>query len=167
MTYHYPETGRGIQDINLHLSRGSFTVVTGRIGSGKTTLLRVLLGLLPKDAGEIHWNGEAVSDPASFFTPPQSAYTPQAPRLFSDPLRDNILLGLPETQVDLADAIRQAVLEEDVAEMPDELATVVGPRGVRLSGGQVQRTAAARMFVRGGLRAQKCWSSTICPVRWM
>ena len=150
VTYRYPETGRGIQDVNLHLPRGSFTVVTGRIGSGKTTLLRVLLGLLPKDGGEIRWNGQAVTDPASFFTPPQSAYTPQAPRLFSDPLRDNILLGLPETQVDLAGAIRQAVLEEDVAEMPHGLATVVGPRGVRLSGGQVQRAAAARMFVRGG-----------------
>lgn len=150
LTYHYPESGRGIQDINLDLPRGSFTVVTGRIGSGKTTLLRVLLGLLPKDGGEIHWNGEAVTDPASFFTPPQSAYTPQAPRLFSDPLRDNILLGLTETQVDLPGAIHQAVLEEDVAGMPHGLATVVGPRGVRLSGGQVQRAAAARMFVRGG-----------------
>lgn len=148
LTYHYPGTKRGICEINLHLRRGSFTVVTGRIGSGKTTLLRVLLGLLPKDAGEIRWNGELVADPASFFIPPHSAYTGQTPRLFSDSLRDNLLLGLPEAQVNLVGAIHQAVLEKDVAQMPEGLATIVGPRGVRLSGGQVQRTAAARMFVR-------------------
>ncbi len=148
LNYDYPATKRGIRAINLHLQRGSFTVVTGRIGSGKTTLLRVLLGLLPKDAGEIRWNGDLVADPATFFVPPHSAYTPQAPRLFSDPLRDNILLGWPAAQVNLADAIHQAVLETDIAQMPEGLDTVVGPRGVRLSGGQVQRAAAARMFVR-------------------
>ena len=148
LTYTYPETKRGIQDIHLHLARGSFTVVTGRIGSGKSTLLRVLLGLLSKTGGEIRWNGEIVVDPARFFIPPHSAYTPQAPRLFSATLRDNILLGWPETPVNLASAIAQAVLEADVARMPDGVATVVGPRGMRLSGGQIQRTAAARMFVR-------------------
>ena len=148
LTYLYPATQRGIREINLQLPRGSFTVVTGRIGSGKTTLLRVLLGLLPKDAGEIRWNGKLVADPASFFIPPHSAYTGQAPRLFSDSLRDNLLLGLPETPANLTSAIHQAVLETDVAQMPAGLATAVGPRGVRLSGGQVQRTAAARMFVR-------------------
>ncbi|MFN8486836.1 MAG: ABC transporter ATP-binding protein [Caldilineaceae bacterium] len=148
LTYEYPETKRGIRDIHLHLPRGSFTVVTGRIGSGKTTLLRVLLGLLPKDAGEIRWNDETVVDPARFFIPPCSAYTPQTPRLFSAPLRDNMLLGLRETQVNLTNAIHQAVLEADVAQMPEGLDTLIGVRGVRLSGGQVQRTAAARMFVR-------------------
>ena len=74
----------GIFDINLTIPRGSFTVITGRVGSGKTTLLRVLLGLLPLDAGEIRWNGELVTDPATFFVPPRSAYTPQVPRLFSE-----------------------------------------------------------------------------------
>ncbi len=148
LTYYYPETKRGIREINLHLQRGSFTVVTGRVGSGKTTLLRVLLGLLPKDAGAIRWNGELIADPATVFIPPQTAYTGQAPRLFSDSLRNNILLGLPSIQVDLTSAIHQAVLEQDVAQMPEGLATLVGPRGVRLSGGQVQRTADARMFVR-------------------
>ena len=137
-----------IEDVNLRLRQGSFTVVTGRIGSGKTTLLRVLMGLLPKDAGEIRWNGALVEEPATFFVPPRSAYTPQVPRLFSEPLRDNMLMGLPENAVDLPAAIHAAVLEPDIATLENGLDTVVGPRGVRLSGGQVQRTAAARMFVR-------------------
>ncbi|MCU0493575.1 MAG: ABC transporter ATP-binding protein/permease, partial [Chloroflexaceae bacterium] len=181
LSYRFPDTGRGITNISLRLERGSFTVITGRIGAGKTTLLRVLLGLLPRDGGSIHWNGMAVADPASFFVPPRSAYTPQVPRLFSDSLRDNVLLGFnAETQPDvnaetqrreetetkpttsaplhlsasaletaaLERALHLAVMERDVTTLERGLDTVVGPRGVRLSGGQMQRTAAARMFVR-------------------
>lgn len=140
--------GGGIEGIDLELARGSFMVITGRIGAGKTTLLKALLGLLPAQSGHIFWNGDRIADPTTFFVPPRCAYTAQVPRLFSEPLRDNILLGLPEAQVDLPGAIQQAVLESDVATMPEGLATAVGARGVRLSGGQIQRTAAARMFVR-------------------
>ena len=148
LSYAYPDSGRGIAGVDLRLERGSFTVITGRVVSGKTTLLRVLLGLLPWDAGEVRWNGEPVGDPATFFVPPRSAYTSQVPLLFSETLRDNILMGLPGDKVDLDGAIQSAVLEQDVMELEDGLETVVGPKGVRLSGGQVQRTAAARMFVR-------------------
>ena len=144
----YADSGRGIRDVNLYLERGSFTVITGRVGSGKTTFLEVLLGLLPRDAGEVRWNGEVVEDLGKFLVPPRCAYTPQVPRLFSDTLRDNILMGLPEDEVYLAAAIRLAVMEQDVAQLESGLNTVIGPRGVRLSGGQAQRTAAARMFVR-------------------
>jgi ABC-type multidrug transport system fused ATPase/permease subunit len=148
LTYRYPGSERGVADIDLRLEQGHVTVITGRIGSGKTTLLRALLGLLPAQAGQVRWNGQAVPDAATFFVPPRCAYTPQVPRLFSEPLRDNILLGLPAARVDLPGALDQAVLEPDVAEMENGLDTVVGPRGVRLSGGQVQRAAAARMFAR-------------------
>jgi ATP-binding cassette, subfamily B, bacterial len=68
--------------------------------------------------------------------------------LFSESLRDNILMGLPEDQVDLDQAIALAVLEQDLSEIPGGLSAVVGARGVKLSGGQRQRAAAARMFVR-------------------
>jgi ABC-type multidrug transport system fused ATPase/permease subunit len=148
LTYRYPDSGRGIEGVDLHLERGSFTVVTGRIGSGKTTLLKALLGLLPRDAGDIKWNGDLVEDPASFFVPPRSAYTAQVPLLFSESLRDNILMGLMEDRVDLSDAVRLAVMEQDLEELEDGLGTVIGTKGVKISGGQRQRTAAARMFVR-------------------
>jgi len=172
LTFQYPESTHGIFDISFQLPRGSFTVITGRIGAGKSTLLRALLGLLPKTAGEIYWNETLVADAGRFFQPPHTAYTPQNPRLFSDSLRENILMGValsPATlsplglatkharqvntketfpSASLTEAIHNAVLEQDVAQLADGLETVVGPRGVRLSGGQIQRTAAARMFVR-------------------
>ena len=148
LTYHHPDSTNGIEDINLNLQRGTFTVVTGRIGSGKTTLLRALLGLLPKDAGDVRWNGEIINDPDSFFAPPRCAYTPQVPWLFSGTLRDNILMGIPEEQADLDAAIWSAVMEYDLAELEEGFDTMIGPKGVKVSGGQAQRTAAARMFVR-------------------
>lgn len=148
LTYRDPETGRGIAGLDLSLQRGTVTVVTGRIGSGKTMLLRVLLGLLPTHAGEIRWNGRLVENPAAFFVPPRAAYVSQVPRLFSEALRHNVLLGLPEEHADLPGAIWSAVLERDVPTLEAGLETLVGPRGVKLSGGQVQRTAAARLFAR-------------------
>ncbi|MEO7003688.1 MAG: ABC transporter ATP-binding protein [Ktedonobacterales bacterium] len=148
LTYIHPQSGRGVQHVSLRVRRGQFIVITGRIGSGKTTLLRALLGHIERQAGAIFWNGERVSDPADFFAPPRIAYTPQTPRLFSDTLKANILLGQDETTADLDGALRSALLDRDLAEMEGGLETVVGPRGVRLSGGQVQRAAAARMFVR-------------------
>ena len=148
LSYQFPSSGSGIENINLDIKRGSFTVVTGRIGSGKTTLLRVLLGLLPKDAGEICWNEKPVEKPGEFFTPPNCAYTAQVPRLFSDTLRDNILMGLNNSDDDIFRAVRLAVMEQDLGDFEQGLETRVGPKGVKLSGGQIQRTAAARMFVR-------------------
>ncbi len=148
LSYHHPGTGRGITGVDLRLESGSFTVITGRVGAGKTTLLRALLGLLPREAGTICWNGLDVSDPASFFVPPHCAYVPQTPRLFSETVQNNILLGLAERDGNLAAALHMAVLEEDIGALSHGLSTLVGPRGVRLSGGQVQRTAAARLFVR-------------------
>ncbi len=148
LTCRHPATGRGVKDVSLELPRGSFTVVTGRIGSGKTTLLELVLGLLPASAGEMRWNGRVVDDPRTFMVPPRCAYTPQVPRLYSDTLRDNILMGMREDPDELEAAIRLSVMGPDVRSLERGLDTVVGPRGVKLSGGQVQRAAAARMFVR-------------------
>lgn len=124
LTYHYPGSNRGVESINLHIPRHSFTVITGRIGSGKTTLVRTLLGLLPHEQGDIRWNGEVVEDPGSFFISPRSAYTPQVPRLYSETLRQNILLGLPDEPETLSTAIHMAVMEWDVLELENGLDTL-------------------------------------------
>lgn len=148
LTFHYPNSVNGIEDITLKVKRGSLTVITGRIGSGKTTLLRTLLGLLPADSGEIRWNGQVITDAGNFFVPPRCAYTAQVPRLFSNTLRNNILLGLNKSDDEIYKSTKLAVMDRDLEILDDDLETMVGSRGVKLSGGQAQRTAAARMFIR-------------------
>ncbi len=148
LSYTYPGSERGIHGIDLRLRRGQFVVITGRIGSGKSTLARALIGLLPAHAGQVRWNGRLVDDPSCFLVPPRCAYTGQVPYLFSETLRDNILLDLPDYPGRLDAVVKAAVLEQDVQALEEGLDTLVGPRGVRLSGGQVQRAAAARMFAR-------------------
>lgn len=148
LSFKYPGTEKGISEVNMKIPKGSVTVVTGRIGSGKTTLLRTLLGLVPKDKGEIYWNDEELTDPSSSMIPPKVAYTPQIPYLFSESLKSNILLNVPDETADIDKAVRLAVFEEEIESFDEKLETIVGPKGVRLSGGQKQRLAAARMFVR-------------------
>ena len=148
LTYVYPEVGAGVHDVSFRMERGEFTVVTGRVGAGKTTLLRTLVGWLPAQRGRVSWNGSQIGDADRVLVPPRCAYLSQVPRLFSERLRANILMGLPEDRVDLPGAIWSAVLERDINEMEAGLDTLVGPRGVKLSGGQQRRSGAARMFVR-------------------
>ncbi len=117
LTFRFPNSSNGIQDVSLSLRRGTLTVVTGRIGSGKTTLLRTLLGLLPPQSGEIRWNGEIVTRPDLFLIPPRCAYTGQVPRLFSLSLRENILLGLKKTDAEIERAANMAVMERDLQDL--------------------------------------------------
>ncbi len=145
LAYAFPDDGSGLSDVSFRIQRGQFVVVTGKIGSGKTTLLRALLGLVPA-AGERRWNGRPVEDPAAFFVPPRTAYTSQIPRLFSDTLAQNIALGRHLTRERLREAVDLAVLDPDLERLEQGIDTLVGARGVKLSGGQVQRSAAARMF---------------------
>ncbi|MFL6054748.1 MAG: ABC transporter ATP-binding protein [Actinoallomurus sp.] len=148
LTVRFDDGGRGLHAVDLRIRRGSFTVITGAVGAGKTTLVRALLGLVPLDAGTVAWNGRPVDDPGTYLVPGRVAYASQVPRLFSESLRENLLLGRPVDDDRLATAIELAAFDEDVAAMPDGLETIVGPRGMRLSGGQVQRATAARALVR-------------------
>jgi ATP-binding cassette subfamily B protein len=140
--------GGGVHDVDLDIAAGTFMVVTGRVGAGKTTLLRALLGLLPAQSGEIRWNGEIVERPDEWMVPPRCAFTPQVPRLFTASVEENILMGMAGGGELAAASARTAVMEQDIERLEQGLGTAVGPRGVRLSGGQLQRVAAARMIAR-------------------
>ena len=148
LTYLYPETGGGIENISLNVEKNTFTVVTGRVGSGKTTLLRTLLGLLKPQDGNVYWNNNLINKPDEFFIPPRIAYSPQIPHFFSTTVEENILLGKDKNKSDINNAIYLAVMEKDIENIQNGIHTVIGTNGVKLSGGQQQRLSAARMFVR-------------------
>ncbi|SRR5579884_371984 len=147
LTYAHPGEAPAVEHVSFTLEAGTLTAITGKIGAGKTTVLEILLGLRRRDAGEIRWNGRPVEDPATFFVPPRAAFVPQVPRLFSWTIRENIVLGRPADDGALSQAIETAVLEREVDDFPRGLDTLVGPRGLRLSGGQMHRVAAARALL--------------------
>lgn len=140
------EGGRGILAAELSIAAGSLTVVAGTVGSGKSTLLRAVLGLLPAE-GRWCWQGEPLASPARELAPPRCSYVPQVPVLLGASLSDNLLLGKEVLPEQLGRALDTAALEADLAQLDAGLATVVGPRGKRLSGGQIQRAALARALV--------------------
>jgi ATP-binding cassette subfamily B protein len=134
-----------VDHLDLAVRPGELVAVTGPVGSGKSSLLRAVLGLVPS-TGLLVWDGELVDEPSRVLVPPRVAYVPQVPRLFSEPLADAVLLGLPPER--LPRALHLAGLGPDLDAMPDGARTLVGSRGVRLSGGQVQRVATARALAR-------------------
>ncbi|MFP5070604.1 ATP-binding cassette domain-containing protein [Pseudonocardia nantongensis] len=134
----------GVEGVDLDVHAGSLVLVTGPVGAGKSSLLAGLAGLVGHE-GVIRWNGRAVDDPETFLRPGQVAYVAQLPRVLSGTFDDNITLGHPRP---VADAVADSRLARDVqtAGGPD---AVVGHRGIRLSGGQVQRLAMARALATG------------------
>jgi ATP-binding cassette, subfamily B, bacterial len=148
LTYVHRGSERGGHRITFQVRRGERVLVTGRVASGKTTLLRALLGVLPCQSGSVLWNGHLVKDPAAYLVPPRCAYTPQVPRLFSDSLQRNLLLGLDGEEVDLERAVAVPQFGADLSALRAGLESEVGARGVALSGGQMQHAALARMLVR-------------------
>ncbi|MFC7406383.1 ATP-binding cassette domain-containing protein [Georgenia alba] len=128
----------GVSDVDLSVRRGELVLLLGQVGSGKSSLLSSLAGLM-EHTGEIRWNGAPVTDVA-FLRPGQVAYVAQVPRVLSGTFADNVRLD-HEREIDRS--IDGARLGQDVDEAGGPHA-LVGHRGVRLSGGQVQRLALAR-----------------------
>lgn len=129
----------GVEEVDLRVGRGELVLLLGQVGSGKSSLLAGLAGLL-EHRGAVHWNGEEVDDPELFLRPGQVAHVAQVPRVLSGSFADNVLLG-HERKFD--EPVAAAQLEPDLADAGGREA-LVGHRGVRLSGGQVQRLALAR-----------------------
>ncbi|NMO56644.1 ABC transporter ATP-binding protein [Actinoplanes sp. TBRC 11911] len=130
----------GVQDVDLRVERGELVLVVGPVGSGKSSLLRALAGIV-HHTGELSWNGERVDEPEVFLRPNQVGYVAQLPRVLSGTVADNIELG---HEVDAADAVTTAQLEHDLAAAGGGLQLLIGHKGTRLSGGQLQRLALAR-----------------------
>jgi ABC-type multidrug transport system fused ATPase/permease subunit len=147
ITYAYPGVAEpALKDVSLAIQRGESVGFIGPSGAGKSTLVDILLGLLTPHTGEVRVDGKDIQANLRNWQD-QIGYVPQSIFLTDDTLRRNVAFGLPNEQIDdvaVQRAIQAAQLEEFVASLPDGLETLVGERGVRLSGGQLQRIGIAR-----------------------
>ncbi len=129
----------GVSNVDLTVEAGELVLLVGQVGSGKSSLLSALAGLI-EHAGAVRWNGQDVTDPQGFLRPAQVAHVAQVPRVLSGSFSDNVLLSHRRA---FDDPVAAARLDRDIEEAGGKDA-LVGHRGVRLSGGQVQRLALAR-----------------------
>jgi ABC-type transport system involved in cytochrome bd biosynthesis fused ATPase/permease subunit len=129
----------GVSDVDLTVDAGELVLLVGQVGSGKSSLLAALAGLIDH-GGTISWNGTPVEDAQIFLRPGQVAHVAQVPRVLSGTFADNVRLGFERP---FEGPVADARLEPDIDEAGGKDA-LVGHRGVRLSGGQVQRLALAR-----------------------
>lgn len=145
--YAYPDTcSNALIDINLSVLHGSSIGFIGASGAGKSTLIDVILGLLTPTEGQVEVDGENIQKNLRAWQN-QIGYVPQTIYLTDDTLRRNVAFGVSPDKIDekaVLSAIGAAQLGDFVANLPDELDTIVGERGVRLSGGQRQRIGIAR-----------------------
>jgi ABC-type transport system involved in cytochrome bd biosynthesis fused ATPase/permease subunit len=130
----------GVRDIDLSVERGNLVLVVGPVGAGKSSLLRAMAGIV-HHTGALRWNGEPVTDPERFLRPNQVGYVAQLPRVLSGTVGDNIRLG---HEIDPVGAVSTAQLDHDLAGAGGGLGLMIGHKGTRLSGGQLQRLALAR-----------------------
>jgi ATP-binding cassette, subfamily B, bacterial PglK len=145
--FQYPGTSAAtLQDVDMRIQRGSCVGFIGGSGAGKSTLIDVILGLQAPASGVVCVDGADIQHNLRSWQA-LIGYVPQSIFLTDDTLRRNVALGLADEEIDDA-AVRRAVtaaqLDEFVATLPAGLETTVGERGVRLSGGQLQRIGIAR-----------------------
>ncbi len=150
VSYTYPNRETpALEKISLHLPPGKLTALVGPSGAGKSTLASLLLRFIAPQEGQILLDETSLDSLPPDTWREQIAWVPQNPYLFSDTLSANLRLARPAaSNAELLTACQQAGLEEFIDSLPDGLATRIGERGARLSGGQAQRMALARAFLK-------------------
>ena len=138
-----------LDGLRLTLPAGSRTAVVGRSGSGKSTLVGLLLRFLHPDAGVISANGVPIGDLPAGAWREHVALVPQRPHFFYGSVLENIRLAKPNaTRSEVERAAELAGAAEFIRRMPHGYDTQIGERGQRLSGGEAQRLAIARAFLK-------------------
>ncbi len=163
LTFTYPRTDQPVlRNINLHIKAGESIAIVGRVGSGKSTLLKQFTRMVDTNPGQLFLDGHDIRDYPLQQLRMEVAQVLQDPFLFGEPLRHNISYDDPERRLDaIWDAADAAALRSTIEDFPARMETVVGERGVTLSGGEKQRTTLARGLIRNApvLILDDCFSS--------
>ncbi len=143
------ETRPALKNVSIEIGSGEHVALVGPSGSGKTTLVNLLLGFLQAEQGEILINGHNLDQIQIENWRQHIAWIPQRPRMFYGSVLDNITLGMKGVEAQaVLDALDESFSREFVENLPDGLDTLIGDGGQGLSGGQLQRLALARAFLR-------------------
>lgn len=137
-----------LQDFSFVIPAGQKVALVGPSGSGKTTLFRLLLKFIRPDSGKIYVNGQELSTLSDAKWLERIAYVPQTPHLFSGTIAENICFGLQKNEAEIVAACKAAQAAEFIEKLPLGYHTEIGEGGQALSGGQAQRLALARAFLK-------------------
>ncbi len=149
VSFTYKGRERVLEDLDLQIPAGARVAIVGPSGAGKSTLVKLLFRFHDPSAGRVLVDGVDLRDLSTETRKHVFAIVPQEPILFNDTLAANIRFAKPEaTQEEIEDACRQANIHDFIASLPEAYQTMVGERGMKLSGGEKQRVAIARALVR-------------------
>ena len=150
VTFTYPQNSKSaLKDISLTARPGDMIALVGPSGSGKSTLINLIIGFLRPQAGAIFIDGQNMADYDLRSYRKFISVVPQESVLFDGTVRENITYGMGSVSDEqVINALSAANALEFVEKLPDGIATFVGERGARISGGQKQRLAIARALIR-------------------
>ena len=147
ITFAYDNTSKKVLDrLNLSINKNSTIGLVGESGAGKTTLVNILTGLLQVTSGDILVDNEKCKDNKINLNC-KVGYVPQDIFLTNESIKKNVAFGLKENQIDESKVLRslnKAQLENTIENLPQKIETRVGERGIKFSGGQLQRIGIAR-----------------------
>ncbi len=146
--FKYPDGTTALHDVTLNIKRGKMTAIVGPTGSGKTTLINLLIRFYDVSPGSILIDGTDIRDFNASSLRAHIGLVSQDTLLLHETLKENITYGLKVSEKEITDAIRRSRLDVVVSKLPDGLNTLIGDRGVKLSGGEKQRVAIARALLK-------------------
>jgi ATP-binding cassette, subfamily B, heavy metal transporter len=149
VNFGYGEKRQILHDVSFEVPAGKTVAVVGSSGAGKSTISRLMFRFYDIDSGSITIDGQDIREVTQLSVRASLGIVPQDTVLFNDTIRYNVAYGKPgSTDAEIEDAARRAHVLEFIQRLPDKWESMVGERGLKLSGGEKQRVAIARTLLK-------------------